>query len=176
MTQSHLDGLLRRFIPDSSKMSLALPQMMLLARSPHSAAQLLSDTRMTSSPLGFLPFLFCIQLFSNWFYKCRKGARRSQTPHPVSLATARSTGQDSTPGLGPWRSAAPQVSRLFSTAAATLSWLAPGSRGTQCLNRRGSDPSSVTSSVPCPHYPTCKPPLLTYNRHSSNSPGKVTDV
>ena len=146
------------------------PTRLLLARSAHSAAQLLSDTRMTSSPLGFLPFSFCIYIATG-FTSVEREARRSQTPHPASIAG--STGQDSTPGLGPWCLKHLLCYPRSPGCLATLSRLAPGSRGTQCLNRRGSDPSSVTSCVPWPHHPTCKPPLLMYNRHSSKSLGKV---
>lgn len=120
---------------------------LLLARLPHTAAQLLSDTRMTPLLLGFFLSLSVYNYLATGLTSVEREAQRSQTRHPVSTARSHRTGCP--PRSGTMVSEAPtllpQVSRLSSAAAATLSRLAPGSRGTQCLNRRGSDPSSVTS-------------------------------
>ena len=107
------------------------PTRLLLARSAHSAAQLLSDT------------------------------------HPAS--TAGSRGQDSTPGLGPWCLKHLLCYRRSPGCLASLSRLAPGSRGTQCLNRRA--PISAQSLPVCPGH-TTQPVSL----HSSCTTGTAVTV
>lgn len=123
------------------------PTRLLLARSPHSAAEPVSDTRMPPLLLGFFLSLSVYNYSATGLTSVEREAQRSQTRPPVSTARSHRTGCPPRSGtvVSEAPTLLPRVSRLSSAAAATLSQLAAGSRGTQCLNRRGSDPGPVTS-------------------------------